>query len=159
MPMPMIVVLPLLSLWFGYTGGARLATIMFAAIFSDHHSTSPKARARCRSDYLEVARSFCAGRLAHRCSRSCIPAATPYLLAGLTARGRPRADRRGGRRILHSRSPGLGYFILFNSRTFHHDDAFVAVLLLAGFGVGCDGAIGGATRRFLPWYRRDEARE
>ena len=35
--MPMVVVLPLVSLWFGYTDGARLATIVFAAIFS-HHS-------------------------------------------------------------------------------------------------------------------------
>ncbi|MGH7000732.1 MAG: ABC transporter permease, partial [Stellaceae bacterium] len=32
--MPMLVVLPLFSLWFGYTGAARLATIVFAAIFS-----------------------------------------------------------------------------------------------------------------------------
>src|SRR5574340_1749479 len=32
--MPMIVVLPLFSLWFGYSGAARIATIIFAAIFS-----------------------------------------------------------------------------------------------------------------------------
>jgi ABC-type nitrate/sulfonate/bicarbonate transport system permease component len=32
--MPMIVVLPLFSLWFGYSGATRIATIIFAAIFS-----------------------------------------------------------------------------------------------------------------------------
>ena len=31
---PMIVVLPLFSLWFGYSAGTRIATIIFAAIFS-----------------------------------------------------------------------------------------------------------------------------
>src|SRR5262249_44789191 len=32
--MPMIVVLPLFSLWFGYSSAARIATIIFAAIFA-----------------------------------------------------------------------------------------------------------------------------
>jgi hypothetical protein len=33
------------------------------------------------------------------------------------------------------------------------------VLLLAGFGVGVDVLINWATRRYLPWYRRDEKTE
>ena len=51
---------------------------------------------------------------------------------------------------------GLGYFILYNSRTYKHDEAFVGVLLLAAFGVGFELLVAGSTRRFLPWYRRDE---
>ena len=31
---------------------------------------------------------------------------------------------------------GLGYYILYNSRSYHHNEAFVGVLLLAAFGVG-----------------------
>src|SRR6185437_14167687 len=31
--MPMIIILPLFSLWFGYSSSARIATIIFAAIF------------------------------------------------------------------------------------------------------------------------------
>jgi hypothetical protein len=30
------------------------------------------------------------------------------------------------------------------------------VLLLAGFGVGFELLVNWCTRRFLPWYRRDE---
>jgi hypothetical protein len=30
------------------------------------------------------------------------------------------------------------------------------VLLLAAFGVGFELLVNGCTRRFLPWYRRDE---
>jgi ABC-type nitrate/sulfonate/bicarbonate transport system permease component len=51
---------------------------------------------------------------------------------------------------------GVGYFILYNSRVYHHSEAFVGVLLLAGFGVGFELLVHGCTRRFLPWYRRDE---
>lgn len=54
---------------------------------------------------------------------------------------------------------GVGYFILYNSRTFHESEAFVGVLLLAAFGVGFDALVGWGTRRFLPWYRRDEPSE
>ena len=43
--MPMVIVLPLVSLWFGYTGAARLATIVFAAIFSIILNTADGARA------------------------------------------------------------------------------------------------------------------
>ncbi|MEA2994337.1 MAG: hypothetical protein QOD40_3257, partial [Alphaproteobacteria bacterium] len=48
---------------------------------------------------------------------------------------------------------------LYNSRTFHHNEAFVGVLLLAAFGVGFELLVNWGTRRFLPWYRRDERTE
>jgi ABC-type nitrate/sulfonate/bicarbonate transport system permease component len=84
-----------------------------------------------------------------------LPASTPYLLAGLRlAAGRALIGAVIAEFFLAI--PGLGYFILFNSRTFHHNEAFVAVLLLAAFGVGVDVLVNAATRRYLPWYRRDE---
>ena len=154
--LPMIVVLPLFSLWFGYTGAARLATIVFASIFSitlnvaDGASTVPR-------EYVEVARSFRAGG-SSVLAEIVLPAATPYLLAGIRlAVGRALIGAVVAE--FFTAIPGLGFYILFNSRTFHHDDAFVAVLVLAGVGAGCDALITFATRRFLPWYRRDEARE
>lgn len=154
--LPMIVVLPLFSLWFGYTGAARLATVVFASIFSitlnvaDGASTVPR-------DYVEVARSFRA-RGSSVLAEIVLPAATPYILAGIRlAVGRALIGAVVAE--FFTAIPGLGFYILFNSRTFHHDDAFVAVLLLAGAGAGCDVLVSRATRRFLPWYRRDEARE
>ena len=154
--LPMIVVLPLFSLWFGYTGAARLATIVFASIFSitlnvaDGASTVPHG-------FVEVARSFRARGLSIL-AEIVLPAATPYLLAGIRlALGRALIGAVVAE--FFTAIPGLGFYILFNSRTFHHDDAFVAVMLLAGVGAGCDVLVNRATRRFLPWYRRDEARE
>ncbi|HVY57537.1 MAG TPA: ABC transporter permease [Xanthobacteraceae bacterium] len=151
--MPMIVVLPLFSLWFGYTGAARLATIVFAAIFSVIVSVSDGARSVPR-EFLEVGRSFRSSRL-RMLFEIVMPASMPYFLASLRLAG--------GRALIgavvaefFTAIEGLGYFILYNSRTFHHNEAFVAVIFLAAFGVGFDLLVNWSTRHLMPWYRRDE---
>lgn len=150
---PMVVVLPLSSLWFGYTGAARLATIVFAAIFVIIINVADGARAVPR-DYLEVARAFRSGR-ARMLFEIVLPAATPYFLAGLRlASGRALIGAVVAE--FFTAIGGLGYYILFNSRTFHHNEAFVGVLVLAAFGVGFELLLNASTRRLLPWYRRDE---
>jgi ABC-type nitrate/sulfonate/bicarbonate transport system permease component len=150
---PMVVVLPLVSLWFGYSGAARLATVVFAALFSIIINVADGSRAVPR-EYLEVARSFRSNRL-RTLIDIVVPSATPYLLAGLRlAAGRALIGAVVAE--FFTAIPGLGYFILFQSRTFHHNEAFVGVLLLAAFGVGFELLVTWSTRRFLPWYRRDE---
>jgi ABC-type nitrate/sulfonate/bicarbonate transport system permease component len=154
--MPMIVVLPLFSLWFGYSNAARLATVVFAAIFSIIVSVSDGAKA-LPLEYLEVGRSF-RSRGMRMLFEIVLPSATPYFLAGLRlAAGRALIGAVVAE--FFTAINGLGYFILFNSRTFHHNEAFVAVIFLAGFGVGFDALVNASTRRFLPWYRRDETTE
>jgi NitT/TauT family transport system permease protein len=151
--MPMIVVLPLFSLWFGYSSAARLATVVFAAVFSIIMNVADGARA-VPKEYLEVASSFRSTR-ARMLVEIVLPAATPYLLAGFRlAAGRALIGAVVAEFFLAV--GGLGYFILFNSRTYHHNEAFVGVLLLAAFGVGFELIVVWATRHFLPWYRRDE---
>jgi ABC-type nitrate/sulfonate/bicarbonate transport system permease component len=150
---PMIVVLPLVSLWFGYSGAARLATIVFAAVFSIIINVADGARS-VPKDYLEVASSFRSRRL-RAMFDIVLPSATPYLLAGLRlAAGRALIGAVVAE--FFTAIGGLGYFILYNSRTYRHDEAFVGVLLLAAFGVGFELLVATSTRRFLPWYRRDE---
>jgi ABC-type nitrate/sulfonate/bicarbonate transport system permease component len=51
--------------------------------------------------------------------------------------------------------PGLGYYILYNSRTFKHNEAFVAVIVLVAAGVSFEILMNWMTRRYLPWSRRD----
>jgi ABC-type nitrate/sulfonate/bicarbonate transport system permease component len=150
---PMVIVLPLVSLWFGYTSGARLATIVFAAIFSIIINTADGARSVPR-EYQEVARSFRSGRL-RMLIDIVMPSSLPYFLAGLRlAAGRALIGAVVAE--FFTAIGGLGYYILYNSRIFKHDEAFVGVLLLAAFGVGFEVLVGWGTGRFLPWYRRDE---
>lgn len=151
--MPMIIVLPLFSLWFGYSGTARIATIIFAAIFAITMNVADGARSVPR-EYLEVARSFRSGRL-RMLTEIVLPASMPYLLAGFRlAAGRALIGAVVAEFFLSV--GGLGYYILYNSRSYHHNEAFVGVLLLAAFGVGFELLVIWATRRFMPWYRRDE---
>jgi len=150
---PMVVAVPLFALWFGYSGAARLATIVFAAVFSIIVNVADGARSVPR-EYLEVARSFRAGRFPVLIE-IVLPASTPYFLAGLRlAAGRALIGAVVAEFI--TAISGIGYFILYQSRIFHHNEAFVGVLLLAGFGIGFDVLVNWTTRRFLPWYRRDE---
>jgi ABC-type nitrate/sulfonate/bicarbonate transport system permease component len=151
--LPMIIVLPLFSLWFGYSSGSRIATIIFAAIFAITMNVADGARAVPR-EYLEVAQSFRSGRL-RILTDIVLPASMPYLLAGFRlAAGRALIGAVVAEFFLSI--GGLGYYILYNSRSYHHNEAFVGVLLLAAFGVGFELLVQWMTRRFMPWYRRDE---
>ncbi|HEX2538445.1 MAG TPA: ABC transporter permease [Pseudolabrys sp.] len=151
--LPMIIVLPLFSLWFGYSTHARLATIIFAAIFAITMNVADGARAVPR-EYLEVARSFRSAKT-RTLFDIVLPASTPYLLAGFRlAAGRALIGAVVAEFFLSI--GGLGFYILYNSRSYHHNEAFVGVLLLAAFGVGFEVLVQWATRRFMPWYRRGE---
>jgi ABC-type nitrate/sulfonate/bicarbonate transport system permease component len=151
--MPMIVILPLFSLWFGYSAATRIATIVFAAIFSIIVNVADGARS-VPHEFLEVARSFRSSRL-RMMSNIVLPASMPYLLAGFRlAAGRALIGAVVAEFFISI--GGLGYYILYNSRSYHHNEAFVGVLLLAAFGVGFELLVNWCTRRFMPWYRRDD---
>jgi NitT/TauT family transport system permease protein len=152
--MPMIVALPLFSLWFGYTGATRTATVVFASIFAIIINAADGARSVPR-EYLEVARSF--RSTSWRVFPEIIlPSSLPYLLAGFRlAAGRALIGAVVAEFFISV--GGIGHYILYNSRAYRHDDAFVGVLLLAAFGVGFEVLVGWITRRYMPWYRRDEA--
>ncbi|MBV9261571.1 MAG: ABC transporter permease, partial [Pseudolabrys sp.] len=146
---PMIVVLPLFSLWFGYSPATRIATIIFSSVFSIITNVADGARA-VPKEYMEVAKSFGSGRL-RMLGEIVLPSSMPYLLAGFRlAAGRALIGATVAEFFLSI--GGIGYFILYNSRSFRHSEAFVGVILLALFGVGLDVFINWATRRFLPWY-------
>jgi ABC-type nitrate/sulfonate/bicarbonate transport system permease component len=154
--MPMVAILPLLTLFFGYTGDARLATIVFAAVFAIIINVSDGARA-VPPEYIEVSRSF-RGSGWSRLFDVVLPSSVPYLLAGLKLAA--------GRALIgaviaefYASIPGLGFYILFNTRTFKHNEAFVAVAMLAVVGVLFELLLSKGTKRLLPWYRRDEARD
>jgi ABC-type nitrate/sulfonate/bicarbonate transport system permease component len=149
--MPLTAVLPLLSLWFGYTADARLALVVFASFFSVVTNVSDGARA-VPLEFIEVSRSFRGSPLS-RLFDVILPASVPYILAGLRlAAGRALIGAVVAEFFVSI--PGLGFFILFEARRFHHNEAFVGVALLAAAGVLFEIALRKATAKWLPWYRR-----
>jgi len=151
--MPMVAVLPLLTLWFGYSSGARIATVVFASIFAIIINVADGAKSVPR-EFIEVSRSFRSSSLS-RLIEVVLPSSLPYLLAGLRlAAGRALIGAVVAE--FFAALNGLGYFILFNTRTFKHNEAFVAVLTLACFGVMVEVLMNLTTRKFMPWYRRED---
>lgn len=149
--MPLTAILPLFSLWFGYTADARLAVVVFACFFSVVTNVSDGARA-VPVEFIEVSRSF-RGSSFSRLFDVILPASVPYILAGLRlAAGRALIGAVVAEFFVSI--PGLGFFILFQARSFHHNEAFVGVALLALAGVLFEIALRKATARWLPWYRR-----
>ncbi|MDO8552949.1 MAG: ABC transporter permease [bacterium] len=149
---PMVAILRLLSLWFGYSADARLAVVVFAAFFSITINACDGARS-VPLDYLEVAHSFRARPLSTMLD-VVLPSSLPYLFAGMRlAAGRALIGAVVAEFFVSI--PGLGYFILYNSRTFKHNEAFVAVIALVAAGVGFEVLVKWLTRRYLPWSRRD----
>ncbi len=151
--MPMVAIVPLFTIWLGFTSWARLATVIFAAFFPIAINMSSGARS-VPQGYLEVARS-CGASPWHILFGVTLPASMPYLLSGIRlALGRALVGAVVAEFYLAV--DGLGYFILFQTRTFHHNEAFVAVLLLALVAVGVDALINWCISRFMPWYRAGE---
>ena len=148
---PMVAILPLVTLWFGYNADARLAAVVFAAFFSVAINTCDGARS-VPLEYLEIARSFRARPLSAMID-VVLPSSLPYLLAGLRlAAGRALVGAVVAEFFVSI--PGLGYYILFNSRIFRHNEAFVAVIVLVAAGVAFEAYLKWLTQRYLPWSRR-----
>jgi ABC-type nitrate/sulfonate/bicarbonate transport system permease component len=149
--LPTIAVLPLMTLWFGYTGAARLAIIILGAFLPVALNVFDGVR-RVPTAYVEVAKTYHA-RWWNVWFGIALPSALPYLLAGLRlAAGRALVAAVVAEYLLGNIG-GLGYFIVFNSRAFHQNDAAVGVVMLALIGVLVNFGLDAGTRRFLPWYR------
>lgn len=148
--LPMVAVVPLVTMWFGYSDGARLAVIIFAGFFPMALNVYDGTRA-VPAEYLEVARSFRAPRLSVWVGVA-LPAALPYLLAGFRlAMGRVLV---GAVVVEYMISiDGLGRYIQRNARSFDHNEAFVAVIVLAVIGVASVVGVRRLTRRYCPWYK------
>ena len=147
---PMVAILPLLTLWFGYNADARLAVVVFAAFFSVAINACEGARA-APLECMEVARSFRA-RPWSRLFDVILPSSLPYLIAGVRlAAGRALVAAVVAEFFISI--PGLGYYILYNSRTFKHNEAFVAVIVLVAAGLSFEAFTRWLTRRYFPWHR------
>ncbi len=150
--MPMIAVLPLLTIWFGYEDSARIATIVFAGFFSIAINARDGARS-VPPEYLEVGQAYRAKRH-HIWFEITLYSSLPYLIAGFRlAAGRALVGAVLAEFFVSL--PGLGMYILAHARSFAHNEAVVGVVMLAAFGLGFEATMNWAMRRYFPWYRRD----
>jgi len=150
--MPMVAVLPLLTIWFGYDTEARMATIIFASFFSITINAADGARS-VPPEHLEVAHAYRAGQRYIWFDITAF-SSIPYLIAGV----RLSAGRALVGAVIAEffvSLEGLGMYILSHTRSFAHNEAVVGVLMLAAFGLSFEGVTKWVLRRYFPWYRRD----
>ena len=150
--MPMIALLPLLTIWFGYGLDARLATIIFAAFFSIVINARDGARS-VPPEYLEVCRAY---RAPARFVWFDITvfSSLPYLIAGFRlAAGRALVGAVIAEFFVSIE--GVGMYVLSHARSFKHNEAVVGVFALALFGLAFELTMIWVMRRYFPWYRRE----
>jgi ABC-type nitrate/sulfonate/bicarbonate transport system permease component len=139
---PLVAIVPLITVWFGYTPTARLVMVVIEGVLPIIYNVAEGARA-VGAQYLDVTRIHHApwwrvwGGVV-------LPNSVPYALAALV--GAVVAE-------FVTAIPGLGYFILFNVRSFHQDEAMVSLLVLVAFALVVRALVGLAVARGLPWYR------
>jgi ABC-type nitrate/sulfonate/bicarbonate transport system permease component len=146
---PLVAILPLFVMWFGYTPANRLAVVIWSAFFPIALNTAD-GMANVPTRYLEVATSF-RSRRRDVMFDVIIPASLPYLLAGFRLGA--------GRAILGAvvlefliGMEGIGFFILINGQRMRHNTAMVGVLILSIAGILIWMFSDALTRRFAPWY-------
>jgi ABC-type nitrate/sulfonate/bicarbonate transport system permease component len=151
--LPIISLLPLLTLWFGYSGQTRLILVVIACGLPIVFNVAEGARS-ISATYLEVGRAYRAPER-NILAEVVLPASMPYLIAGINlAVGRALVAAVVAEFL--TAIDGLGFFVLFNSRSFNQDVAMVAVLTLSLFGVLMHTGTRLLTSRLTPWYQADQ---
>ena len=151
--MPILAMVPLMVLWLGFSSSVRLAIVSLGAFLPICLNVYDGTRS-LPAHYVEVARTYHA-RWWNIWFGIALPASLPYVLAGFRlAVGRALVGATVAEYVVSLK--GLGYFIVYEGRSFHQPEMMVAVLVLALLGVLINAAADLAMRRLLPWYRRSE---
>ena len=148
---PVVIVAPLLVVWFGFGIVPKLAIIALVCFFPVVVTTLDALRA-VDPDQLKLLRTLDASRWqAFRWAEA--PAALPAALSGakiavaVAVIGAVFAEYVGS-------SEGLGHLMLQAIPQLQTARAYAAVVLLAAFAVALFGALAVAERRLVPWARR-----
>lgn len=149
---PLLALIPLVTIWLGYSGESRLALVSVAALLPCIVSTSDGAR-RVPQELEDVA--FVIQVPKHRILFDLVfPAALPYIIAGVNvAIGRAIVAAIAVEFLASVQ--GLGRFILIQSRSFNPDEAIVGVITLVILGLLGTGLVETLRRSLAPWHVKE----
>jgi NitT/TauT family transport system permease protein len=145
---PYIAFLPVIIMWTGIGMTSRVIIVFWSAVFPLVINTIQGAR-EVDDDYLRVGRSFSATHLQMFFTIT-LPSSVPYILAGLrTSIGRAIVGVVVAEFFMSSK--GLGYFINLKANALEMAPAFVAIVILALFGVALVSLVTYVENRFCNW--------
>lgn len=147
---PMVVLAPLLLIWFGYGLAPKIIVAALIAFFPITVSTVDGLRTADR-EVMSMLRSFGAGRW-DRFRLAKLPAALPSIFSGARI-GIAVSVIAAVFGELVGASEGLGYLMQRDSSQFLTARVFASIFILSLMGVGLFGLISGLERLLLPWRR------
>lgn len=153
---PMVAVVPLIVLWFGFGIPAKVVIVFLFMIFPILINTQQGVKHVDR-ELLEVARSFCSSER-QLWGDVILPSAVPFIAAGVRL-----AIGRGlvGMVIaeFYTSIAGLGYMIVRYANAFETAKLFVPIVVLMVMGVLLAQAARAIELRIAPWQRRSQREE
>jgi NitT/TauT family transport system permease protein len=147
---PMVAVVPLIVLWFGFRVPAKVIIVFLFMVFPILINTYQGVKDVDRN-LLEVARSFCSteGQLWRHLI---IPSAIPFIVVGVRlAIGRGLVGMIVAE--FYTSITGLGYMIVRYANAFETDKLFVPIVVVMAMGVGLMGLVKWIETRIAPWRK------
>lgn len=141
---PYVAFLPLIIVWIGIGLWSKTVIVVWATFFPMLINTVAGVK-NTPPDFLRVADSFCVGR-GRVLTKVVLPAAVPYLLAGLRQSiGRALVAVIVAEFFLSSE--GIGFFINEKASTYQPNQSFAAILVTAVAGIVFVRGVGAIERR------------
>lgn len=152
---PMVAVVPLIVLWFGFKVPAKVIIVFLFMVFPVLLNTYEGVKNVDRN-LQEVARSFCSSE-SQLWRHLIIPSAVPFIVAGVRlAIGRGLVGMIVAE--FYTSVTGLGYMIVRYANALETDKLFVPIVVVMILGVGLLSLAKWVEGRIAPW-RNSENRE
>ncbi|MSP38855.1 MAG: ABC transporter permease [Deltaproteobacteria bacterium] len=146
--MPMVAVVPLIVLWFGFKIPAKVIIVFAFMVFPVLLNTFEGVKNVDRN-LQEVARSFCSSE-AQLWRHLIIPSAIPFIVAGVRlAIGRGLVGMIVAE--FYTSVTGLGYMIVRYANALETDKLFVPIVVVMLLGVGLMSLAKWVEGRIAPW--------
>lgn len=147
---PMVALVPILVLWFGFGVSAKIMVVLLFTIFPVLINTMRGVR-EVDPRLVEVAHAFCSTEY-RLWIDLLLPSALPFVMTGVRLAI--------GRALIavivaefYTAISGLGYLIVANAHAFQTARVFVPVVVLMALGVVSTGVLEMAEARLSPWRR------
>jgi ABC-type nitrate/sulfonate/bicarbonate transport system permease component len=151
--MPMVAMVPLIVLWFGFKVPAKVTIVFLFMVFPILINTYQGVKDVDRN-LQEVARSFCSTER-QLWRHLIIPSAIPFIVVGVRlAIGRGLVGMIVAE--FYTSVTGLGYMIVRYANAFETDKLFVPIVVVMVLGVGLMSLAKWAENRIAPWRNLDD---
>jgi NitT/TauT family transport system permease protein len=151
--MPMVAMVPLIVLWFGFRVPAKVIIVFLFMVFPILINTYQGVKDVDRN-LQEVAHSFCSSE-GQLWRHLIIPSAIPFIVVGVRlAIGRGLVGMIVAE--FYTSVTGLGYMIVRYANALETDKLFVPIVVVMLLGVGLMGLAKWAEGRIAPWRNFEE---